>query len=330
MAVPVSDRLFRYAFSSPENARDLARNLLPPRYHHVVEEARVSVDSKSYIEAELREQLTDLLICFDRPAGDAALYLYVLVEHKSQPEHWTTFQLLRYMLAVWSDVLRREGSEPKRLPPILPVVLYQGTREWDVPRTFEALIESADGEVPGESSAVHIPHHIPRFEPLFVNLQSHPDENFHGGVRAVVALLFLKYLARRIDRTAAQVLLDAMHREGVTHKLREYFQAFYTAFLQTKSTEEIDIFIAEAARRRYHDSEEDLMTYAEELMTRGREEGRVTDKQDVLIRLLTRKFGITDAERQLIEATDDTAALDAALDELVVADTKEAVLEKLR
>jgi hypothetical protein len=45
---------------------------------------------------------------------------------------------------------------------------------------------------------------------------------------------------------------------------------------------------------------------------------------------LTRKFGLADPERQLIEATDDTAALDAALDELVVAETKEAVLEKLR
>jgi hypothetical protein len=76
------------------------------------------------------------------------------------------------------------------------------------------------------------------------------------------------------------------------------------------------------------------MTYAEELMTRGREEGRqegrVTDKQDVLIRLLTRKFGLTDAERQRIRGVEDTAALDAALDELVVAETKEAVLEKLR
>jgi hypothetical protein len=72
------------------------------------------------------------------------------------------------------------------------------------------------------------------------------------------------------------------------------------------------------------------MTYAEELMTRGREEGRVTEKQAVLIRQLSRKFGITDPERQLIEATDDTAALDAALDELVMAETKESVLEKLR
>ena len=200
MAVPVSDRLFRYSFSSPENARDLARNLLPSRYHHLVEEARVSVDSKSYIEAELREQLTDLLICFDRPAGDATLYLYVLVEHKSQPEHWTTFQLLRYMLAVWSDVLRHEGPEPQRLPPILPVVLYQGARRWNSPRTFEALVETAGKDDEREGPA----RHIPRFEPLFVNLQSLPDEHLHGGVRAVVALLFLKYLARRIDRRAGR------------------------------------------------------------------------------------------------------------------------------
>ena len=122
MAIPVSDRLFRYSFSSPENARDLARNVLPPPYRRLVEGARVSVDNKSYIEAELREQLTDLLIRFDPPAKDPtsrnSLYLYVLVEHKSQPERWTTFQLLRYLLAVWGDVLKRERPEPVRLPPI--------------------------------------------------------------------------------------------------------------------------------------------------------------------------------------------------------------------
>ncbi len=71
------------------------------------------------------------------------------------------------------------------------------------------------------------------------------------------------------------------------------------------------------------------MTYAEELKTKGREEGRVADKQDVLIRQLSRKFGLTDAERQRIRGVEDTERLDAALDELVVAETKEAVLEKL-
>ena len=357
MAIPVSDRLFRYSFSSPENARDLARNLLPPSYRRMVEGARVSVDNKSYIEAELREQLTDLLIRFDPPAEDpssrdggvgapagvparqtgraegaGSLYLYVLVEHKSQPERWTTFQLLRYMLAVWSDVLRRERPEPERLPQIIPVVLYQGTRQWNSPLAFEALVDTtpvggaqASEGREHQDPAAHTPSHIPRFEPLFVDLQSLPDKHLDGGVRAVVALLFLKYLARRIDREAARVLLDAMHREGVTRELREYFQAFYTALLRSKSPEEIEVFIAEAVQRRYYDSEEDLMTYAEKLETKG----RVSDKQEVLIRQLSRKFEVSDAERERIRGVEEPDRLDAALDELVMAETKEAVLEKL-
>ena len=76
------------------------------------------------------------------------------------------------------------------------------------------------------------------------------------------------------------------------------------------------------------------MTYAEVLETRGREkgreEGRVTDKQDVLIRQLSRKFDLSNAERQKIRGVEDPDRLDAALDEVVVAETKEAVLEKLK
>ena len=125
-----------------------------------------------------------------------------------------------------------------------------------------------------------------------------------------------------------------MHREGVTRELRDYFQACYTAFLESKSKEEIDVFIAEAARRRYHDSEEDLMTYGEMLETKGREEGReqgrVIEKQAVLIRQLSRKFGVSEAERESIRGVGDPDRLDAALDEFVVAETKEAVLEKLK
>ncbi|NBC28725.1 MAG: hypothetical protein GVY29_01900 [Spirochaetes bacterium] len=231
------------------------------------------------------------------------------------------------------------------MPAIIPVVLYQGTRQWNSPLSFEALVDpvpaggdDADESRAHQDPAAQTPSHIPRFEPLFVSLQSLPDEELHGGVRTVVALLFLKYFARRIDREAAQVLLDAMHREGVTQELREYFQAFYTALLQTKSEEEIEVFIAEAGRRRYHDSEEDLMTYAEKLETKGREEGRekgrnegrITDKQEVLIRQLSRKFDVSDAEREKIRGVEDPDRLDAALDEFAVAETKEAVLEKLQ
>ena len=55
------------------------------------------------------------------------------------------------------------------------------------------------------------------------------------------ALLFLKYLSRRIDRAAARVLLEAMHREPLTPELREFFQSCYREMAARKEAEEIAV-----------------------------------------------------------------------------------------
>ena len=62
---------------------------------------------------------------------------------------------------------------------------------------------------------------------------------------------------------------------------------------------------------------------------KGREEGRLADKQEVLIRFLSRKFVLDDHEQELILSCDDSEALDAALDTVIEAETKDEVLQKL-
>ena len=49
----------------------------------------------------------------------------------------------------------------------------------------------------------------------------------------------------------------------------------------------------------------------------------------MLIRLVDRKFGLTDIERERISACEDQSALDAALDEILDAETKTQVLARL-
>ena len=87
------------------------------------------------------------------------------------------------------------------------------------------------------------------------------------------------------------------------------------------------------------------MTYAEELlqeglekgiergiergMERGIKRGALDDKRSVLTRQLSRRFSLTENERGRIASCEDPDALDAALDEIIVAETKEAVLAKL-
>ena len=48
-----------------------------------------------------------------------------------------------------------------------------------------------------------------------------------------------------------------------------------------------------------------------------------------MARQLDRKFGLAEAERERIMVCEDQAALDAALDEFALAESKEQVLAKL-
>jgi uncharacterized protein YpbB len=69
------------------------------------------------------------------------------------------------------------------------------------------------------------------------------------------------------------------------------------------------------------------------MLRRGMEKGRLTAEQSILIRQLERRFGITEQERALILATEDSEVLERALDKFVDATSKDqvfAVFEHLR
>jgi hypothetical protein len=79
--------------------------------------------------------------------------------------------------------------------------------------------------------------------------------------------------------------------------------------------------------------EEAYMTIAEKLrkegMEKGIEEGKIQEKQQVLIRQLTKKYSLTLQDKQHISSITDPDKLNLALDEIVVAETKEQVLKLL-
>jgi len=63
---------------------------------------------------------------------------------------------------------------------------------------------------------------------------------------------------------------------------------------------------------------------------KGLEQGELLDKQKVLTRLLDRKYGLTEQEKQLIAEQEDAAILDKALDDILFASSKQEVLAGLR
>jgi hypothetical protein len=93
------------------------------------------------------------------------------------------------------------------------------------------------------------------------------------------------------------------------------------------------LLLQEIRRQHLHEGEDRYMTIADSLRAKGMQEGlrrgALRSKQQVLTRLIGRKYGITPEERARIESTTDAEALDRALDAIVDGESKHTVLRKL-
>ncbi len=74
-----------------------------------------------------------------REGGDA--YVMLLLEFQSKPDHWMALRMMVYAGLIWQQLIREKRLLPDgKLPPILPVVLYNGDQRWKAPEKLWSLI----------------------------------------------------------------------------------------------------------------------------------------------------------------------------------------------
>ncbi|MCG5539406.1 Rpn family recombination-promoting nuclease/putative transposase [Halorhodospira sp. 9622] len=69
-----------------------------------------------------------------------------LIEHKSAPDASTPVQLLGYMQRIWQrhaeHTPQQRAHRYRHLPPIIPLVLYNGRPDWSVPLSLLECIDA--------------------------------------------------------------------------------------------------------------------------------------------------------------------------------------------
>ena len=324
------DAFFKVLLAQPGVAGALLRERLPPEAARRLRVETARPLNASFIDNNLRESSADLLLEVDSVAGAREL-VYVLVEHKSRPSRWISWQLLKYQVRLYEAWRRANPEQP--LPAITTMVVYHGEEPWNVPKSFGELRASGEEQRPD----------LLDFRYQLVNLWDIRDEELSENPQLRAGLLVLKH-ARRVEERAKVVEVAILAFRGAREVLGVLFSYILTAHVRDYAElekvvrriipEEEPMFRSAADQLREEGvrigRDEGVRIGRDEGVRIGRDEGlregALHAKATTLRRQLAQRFGsVPVAAEERIRAAEE-AQLDAWLDRILTAKSVEEVL----
>jgi len=289
-----NDKLFSSAFAVPENAAGLLQAKLPSAVATAIDCSRLRLLPGSFVDSQFRRSLTDLLFVAPLESEDALIY--VLFEHQSTLDRLLPLRLLRYMVRIWEGVAQEAGSSAP-LPVILPVVLSQNAKTWDLCPHFAGLLN-----LPAPIAGDLLPF-VPDF--LFQHLQL-ADMAFDAIPGTAAGIFVLR--AMKAERSG-RLLDDAVWDEELIARLpAEVFHLVLRYIIGSDVDKEG--FEARILSLKDPESRTIAMTLAQRYRQEGRQEGVLKGRQeDVLEALVIRFSRVPEGLREAIMAEEDDAKL---------------------
>ncbi|MBK5915547.1 Rpn family recombination-promoting nuclease/putative transposase [Rhodocyclus purpureus] len=142
--MPSHDNAYKLIFSHPTMVEDLLRGFVHEEWVNKLDFRTLEKASGSYVSDDLRDREDDI-IWRVKQRGEW-IYIYLLIEFQSSNDPWMALRIMVYVGLLYQDLIKRkEVSTPSKLPPVFPVVIYNGEVPWTAQRDVADLIESLSG-----------------------------------------------------------------------------------------------------------------------------------------------------------------------------------------
>jgi predicted transposase/invertase (TIGR01784 family) len=190
------DKFFKDTFKRKENLIDLLRNTLSKELFESIDFDKLEYCDESYINDELKEVHSDLLV--KGKVNNCDCKFYILFEHKSYESKFSLLQLLNYMLKIWQVEINNNVTY---LTPIIPVLFYQSGKVWAYGDNFSCYFN-----VEGLLS-----DYLPNIKYLIYDLEQVDDETLDGNYWFKLSIGIMKYI-RKLKPYLEHLLDDAFSR----------------------------------------------------------------------------------------------------------------------
>jgi hypothetical protein len=137
------DNSYKLLFSHAEMVADLIRGFVHEPWVAELDFSTLERGNVSYVSDPLEDRHDDIIWRI-RWQGQEWLYIYLLLEFQSGVDDYMAVRVLVYILLFYQELIRaKQLPASGRLPPMLPLVLYNGRRPWTASQSLADLIEPA-------------------------------------------------------------------------------------------------------------------------------------------------------------------------------------------
>src|SRR5882724_909782 len=316
------DSGYKLLFSHKRMVEELLRGFVRESWVSSLDFSSLQKVSNSFVSDDLRERHSDMIWRLrSRGRKRGWFYVYLLLEFQSTPDPFMAVRLLGYVALLLSELIRSEDVTPATgLPTVLPLVLYNGRRPWNAPLDLASRFRAVP---PGAE------HLVPQLSYLLVEENRlRPEELALPGNRVASLFQLETCTPRDLPRLTSE--LAALLPPGREERLRRAFTEWLFRLLhrllpgatipETAKLEEMPT-IEETILEWWNGAREEGRLEGE---TKGRREGEIAGMRQMLLKLLTKRFGrLPQKARRRVEALASARELEALLGRALMAGSLE-------
>jgi predicted transposase/invertase (TIGR01784 family) len=264
------DEFVRVYMSEKETAISFFRNYLPAEITEHMDFKSLSMPKDSFLNKKMARYYSDIL--YEVRLKGAQAFIYLLIEHKSKKDTFVGFQLLKYCVRIWESYLK-QNKNAKKLPVILPIVIYHGETEWGVNTEFISLVD-----VP-ENLMKSVREYIPNFKYNLQDISHKSDNEIKGVVLLRILLLTMKYIFKPEFQEKIKEIFGLFRKLKNKERGIEYVEVFLEYLSHQLPNDWIDVVDAEIP----HWIEEGgtkMISIAESWMRKGKRKGKLEGKRE--------------------------------------------------
>ena len=267
-------------FSNPELVRDLVMGFIPDDWLQSLDYSTLEKIPSSYVSDDFKQREDDVV--WRVKVGDDWVYLYLLIEFQSSVDKYMALRMMVYIGLLYQDLIKRgETLADGRLPPLLPIVLYNGNQKWTAATNIADLIPV----VPGMVSQFK-----PSLQYLLIDENNYTDTELASLNNLVAAVFRLEHASSPgAVSDLVKLLIDWLEDRP---DLRKMFAQWLRATLMRKpeygivmpqvdDLQEIRVMLADR-----------LEVWAKAYIAEGKQEGKQEGEVLALQKLLAKRFGV--------------------------------------